>query len=223
AAGLPWVPAWLVWFSQSPLRQEGIPGAFHAWPWLATAATLFATGAIALQLQKGWAEEYSRAARLRPRLFDQTIAWLGLTGATQYRLMLWITFLLTAAVQGAHWGSAYRAHEMAVLEGLYAAFAVAWLFEGKARKAMAPYFLMEVCILGAFLAAREQLHLTRHFWKYEYDIWASLVAFFGFIGSKPLLDRQPREILVPLKSTLLALPIFSVSWIALHHLGTDLA
>lgn len=222
AALLPLVPSWLVWFSQAPLMQEGVEGLRHAWPWLATSATLLATGAIALQLQKGWAEEYARRARLQPRSFDQLIAWLGITGAVHYRVMLWFTFIVTALTQVVHWGLPYKPQEMALVEGLYAAFGVAWILEGKARKAMVGYFLAEVCVLAAFLAAREQLHLTRHFWKYEYDIWASLVAFFTFVGTKQLLDRQPREVLVPLKSTLLALPVFSVSWIILHHLGTDL-
>src|SRR6185295_13015318 len=222
AALLPFVPAWLVWFSQAPLLKEGWEGAFHAWPALATASTLFATGAVALQLKKGWSEEYQRTAALRPRSFDQVISWLGLTGATHYRALLGLSFIVTAVVQALHWGTPFKAHEMALLEGLYAAFGVAWVFEGKARKAMGPYFLMEICVLAAFLAARQQLELTRHVWKYEYDIWASLAAFFAFIGAKQILERQPRELLIPLKSTLLALPIFSVSWIALHHLGTDL-
>jgi hypothetical protein len=221
AAALPWAPAWLVWFSLAPLEKEGLEGAFHSWPALATAATLFATGALASLLQKGWATEYLGAARLRPRLFDQTVAWLGSAGATVYSVLLWITFLVALFVQGAHWGQRFGVKDLILLEGLYAAFAVAWIFEGQAHKSMAPYFLMEACVLAAYIGARQQFVLTPEAWKYEYDVWASLAAFFGFVGAKQILDRQPREILIPLKSALLALPMFSVTWVALHHLAAD--
>jgi len=218
AALLPWAPAWLVWFSQS----RGWEDLLRPWPALATLAALLATGVLALQLQRGWAGQYLGAATLRPRLFDQTIAWLGKTGEAHYRTLLAVTFVGTGLVQAVHWNQRYQAHELALLEGLGAAFAVAWAFEGKARKAPAPYFLVELCVLGMFLAARQQIDATRGAWKYEYDIWASLVAFFAVVGAKQLLERPSREIQVPLQSTLLALPLFSVTWIAWHHLGTDL-
>ncbi|MBI3854878.1 MAG: hypothetical protein HY293_04225, partial [Planctomycetes bacterium] len=222
AALLPIVPAWLVFFSQAPLLEEGLAGAFHAWPALAAAATLLATGALALQFQKGWAAQVAGASRLRPRLYDQTSSWLGLSGAAHYRAILWAVFGVILVVQAAHWGRPFKASEMLLLEGLYAAFAVAWVFEGRARKQTGPYFLMEICALAAFIAARQQLLLTRGLWQVEYDVWVALAAFFGFVGAKQVLDRQPRELLIPLKATLLALPVFSTSWVALHHLGTDM-
>ncbi len=218
AALLPWAPAWLVWFSQS----RGWEDLLRPWPALTTLAALLATGVLALQLQRGWAGQYLQAATLRPRLFDQTFTWLGKTGEAHYRVLLGLSFAGTVLVQAVHWNERYQAHELALLEGLFAAFAVAWVFEGMARKTPAPYFLVELCVLGAFLAARQQLQLTRGAWKYEYDIWASLAAFYVFVGAKQLLERQPRELRIPLQSTLLALPLFSVTWIAWHHLGTDL-
>jgi hypothetical protein len=218
AAALPWTPAWLVWFSQS----RGWDDLLRPWPALATMAALLATGLIALALKRSWAARYLEAATLRPRLFDQTIAWLGRTGEAQYRVLLGLTFMGTVLIQAAHWNQRYAADELALLEGLMAAFAVAWVFEGKSRKAPAPYFLMELCVLGAFLAARQQLQLTRGLWSNEYDIWASLAAFFGLVGAKQLLDRQPREVQIPFKSTLMALPLFSVAWIVYHSLGTNL-
>jgi hypothetical protein len=218
AAGLPWAPAWLVWFSQS----RGWDDLLRPWPALATMAALLATGILALQLQRGWAAQFLQAATLRPRLFDQTIAWLGKTGEGLYRALLGLTFAGTVLIQAAHWNQRFAAHELALLEGLMAAFAVAWVFEGKARKAPAPYFLMEVCVLGAYLAARQQLQLTGELWRNEFDIWASLAAFFGLVGAKQLLDGQPREVQIPFKSTLMALPLFSVAWIVLHSLGTTM-
>jgi hypothetical protein len=218
AALLPWAPAWLVWFSQA----RTVEAALTPWPALVTIATLFATGLGASFLQKGGAELYLKNARLRPRLYDQTVSWLGAHGNAIHSILLWTTVAATALVQGMHWGRPFEAREVVVLELLYAAFAVASFFEGQARKAMAPFFLLEVCVLGSFLVARQQFALTRYGWAYEYDIIASLAAFFGFVGAKQLLDRQPRELLVPLKSSLLALPAFTVAWMLIHHLNTNL-
>jgi len=214
---LPWVPSWLVWFSQTRTSTAGET----AWPLLITGATLYATGVGALFLKRGGAEAYFHVATLRPRLYDQTIAWLGVLGRSIHSVLLWLVFLGTAVVQGLHWGVPFTAREIVVLELLYAAFAVAAFFEGQARKKAELYFLLEFCVLGAFLVARQQLLLTRHAWTYEYDVWASLTAFFAFVGAAQLLERQPREVRIPLTSALLALPAFSVTWIFLHHLGTN--
>ncbi len=212
SAALPWTPAWLVWFGQS---RAGAP---LAWPVLATAATILATGALASVLQK----MPSRVSRLRPRLFDQSIAWLGASGATVRTVALSIATLATAAVQAAHLGEAFAPRELALIEALYAALSVGWFLEGRARKAMAPYFLLQACLLGAFLVARTQLQLAHHAWDLHYDVWASLVAFFACIGLKQVLENQPRQVLVPLHLPLLALPLFSVSWSVLHHLGSGM-
>jgi hypothetical protein len=219
AAILPFVPSWLVWFSQS----RGLHDVLRPWPALATTATLFASGVLALQMKRCWAADYVRVATLRPRLFDQTIAWLGETGRSLYRAILGIALAMTALIMAAHWTGPYLAREMALLEGLLAALATAWAFEGRARKSPIPYFLLELCVLGAFLAARGQIDHTRHSWNFEYDLWASLAAFFGLVGAKQLLEREPREVQIPYRSTLIALPIFSVAWIALHTWNTDLA
>jgi hypothetical protein len=221
AAALPFVPAWLVWFSQ---WRPGAGGLFQTWPVLATSAALFATGALAAFLQKAWAAEYLRSeARFRPRLYDQTISWLGLTGWTIHKTLLLITFAATAVVQVAHWGHPLTAKELVLMEGLWVAFAVAWLYVGRAEKAVSAYVLFELCLLGAFLAGRQQLHLVRGIWRLEYDVLASLAAFFACVGAKQLLERGPREALIPIRSTLLALPVFSVTWIVLHSLHTDFA
>jgi hypothetical protein len=163
-----------------------------------------------------------KSSILKPRLFDHSLAILGERGAAIHSVTLWLTFGVTVVVQALHWGTAFAPREVVVIEGLYAAFAVAAFFEGSTRKAMAPYVLMEFCVLGAYVVARQQLLLTRNLWNYEYDVWASLAAFFAFVGLKQILDRQPRELLLPLKSTLLLLPAFSVTWVAMHHLGTNL-
>ncbi len=218
AAVLPWTPTWLAWFSQTPT----LAAAFTPWPALVTIATLFATGALASMLHKGWAERYAGAARLSPRLYDHAIAWLGIFGSVLHRNLLWLCFGATLLVQGLHWGLPYTAREVALIEILYAAFAVAAGFEGHARKSPAPYFLLEACVLAAYVVVRQQLVLTRGNWKDEYDVWASLAAFFVFVGAQQLLDRRPREVLIPLRSALLALPVFSVTWITMHHLKTDL-
>jgi len=218
AAVLPWTPAWLVWFSQAPTLQAAVT----PWPTLVTVATLFATGALASMLHRGWAEQYAGAARLRPRLYDQTLAWLGEYGAAIQTVLLWGGFAATLAVQAGNWGRPYTAREVALIELLYAGFAVAAGFEGAARKSMAPTFLLEVCVLAAYVVVRQQLSLTRGIWRDEYDVWASLAAFFALVGAKQVFDRQPREVRIPLRSMLLALPVFTVTWIGMHSMKTEM-
>jgi hypothetical protein len=188
---------------------------------LATTAVAFATGALAAWLHNGLAAEYAARARHTPRLFDQTVSWMGAQGATLHRATLAAAFGATALVQIVHFDRAYAPREVALIEALYAGFFAAWLIAGRSRRAMAPHFFLQACALGAFLVVRQQILLTRGLWVPHYDVWASLVAFFGLVGARQLLDRQPREVLVPLNAAFLALPAFSVSWVALHHLGTE--
>jgi hypothetical protein len=220
AALLPWAPAWLVWFSQAkgPFDVD----TWFAWPALATLATLFATGVLASFLQRGGAELYLKSARLRPRLYDQTVTWMGAHGSAIHTTLLWATAALTALVQAVHWGRAFQPQEVAAIELLYAGIGVAAFFEGRGRKSMAPFFLLEFCVLAAYLVARQQLLLAKHVWSDEYDVWASLAAFFGVVGLKQALEGRPRELMVPVKSALLALPAFSVAWMTLHGLNTNL-
>jgi hypothetical protein len=213
AAALPWTPAWLVGFSQAH--------EFSAWTILVTAAIVFATGTAALILH--WKGTPASPARLRARLFDQTISWMRESGATIHSAALWISFIATAIVQAIQPGTPFEHRELFLIVGLYAAFGVAWVFEGKSRKAMAPYFLMKACVLGAFLAARQELFVARHFWSPEYDLWASLAAFFGLVAAKERLNRQPREMRLPFTVTLLVLPLFTIAWGALHHMSTEMA
>lgn len=205
-------PAWLVWFSQArTLELAATP-----WPTLVTSATLLATGTTAMLIARGMVNLQSTA--LKPRLYDHSGSFLAAHGARIHSVLLWFTFGVTVLVQVAQGGHHFKVREAIVIEGLYAAFAVAAWFEGSVRKAMAPYILMEFCVLGGFLVARQQLP----WWNYEYDVWASLAAFFAFVGLKQILDQQPRELKIPVKSALLLLPAFSVAWIAMHHLGTNL-
>ncbi len=220
AALLPFVPAWLVWFSQ---WRPGVEGGV-SWAVLTTAGTLFATGALASIFPKVWTTEYIRSARFRPRLYDHVVSWLGMVGENLHTALLLTSFVATLVVQGMHWGERVAVRELVLLEGLYVAFAVDWLFVGRAKKAVAAYFFVEVCLLAAFLAGRQQYQLIRHDWQYQYDVWASLAAFFALVGVKQIFEDAPREAKIPIQSTLLALPVFSVTWMVMHSLlHTDFA
>lgn len=224
AAGLlPWVPTWLVYFSQAPLQEQGLGAAFRAWPVLTAAAMVFLTGCFARHFQARLAPGYERLTRRQPRLIDQTLSWMGACGANIYSTALWLTFLITVAVQVSHYGSAFEPREFGLIAGLYAAFAAAWYFEGQHRKSMAAYFALQLCVLGFFAVIRRQLMLTTSFWNYEYDVWASLAVSFCLSGTKQIFDLQPREVRIPLLGTLFGLPAIAMIWVLIHQLGTNAA
>ena len=115
------------------------------------------------------------------------------------------------------------APEFSLLLLLEAALTVAWRFEGKQRDSMLAYSLMQLCAAAFFASIRRQLMLTTHGWNYEYDVWASLVFSFALAGAKQVLDLQPRALRTPLLTTLCALPIIALVWVAVHGLSIDLA
>jgi len=224
AAGLlPWIPTWLVYFSQASLQGQGIGAAFRAWPILSATAVLFLTGCFARHFQARLGPMYEQLTRRQPRLIDQTLSWMGSCGANIHRTVLWLAFLATAAVQVSHYGSAFEPREFGFIAVLYAAFVVAWYVEGQLRKSMAAYVILQLCVLGFFGVIRRQLMLTTSFWNYEYDVWASLAVSFCLSGTKQVFDLQPREVRVPLLGTLFALPVVAMAWVLIHNLGTNAA
>jgi hypothetical protein len=112
---------------------------------------------------------------------------------------------------------------MALIVVLYATLGAGWLVEGRARRAIAPYAMLELCALGLFAAVRRQILLTQDVWRYEFDVWAGLAAALCLAGTKQAWDRQPREIRVPLLGALLAVPVATLLWVAWRDLGTDTA
>jgi hypothetical protein len=110
-----------------------------------------------------------------------------------------------------------------LITGIYALSTIAWYFEGKLRRNISSYFVMQLCALGFFAVIRSQLKLTTEFWIHEYDVWASLVISFALAATKKYLDVRPRELRIPMLSTLCALPVIAMIWVLWHRLGSDIA
>lgn len=213
SAALLFVPAWLVYFSQAPFEGD-------AWTILATAGTLLLTGCFAGLHSSHLARAYAALARPRPRLFDQTISWMTASGATIRTALLWTTFLVTGGVQLLHALRPFPEHELFLLGGLHAAFIAAWLWEGSARRNMAPYVLVQFAVLGLFLVVRQQLVLTTSLWKPEYDVAAALGVSVVLSGVRPFLDKLRREVRAPLVATLLILPALALAGVLGMGLGS---
>jgi hypothetical protein len=207
------VPVWLVYFSQS--RQPS------PWPWLATTATVLATGLFARWVQQSFYAPYSERERNPPRLFDQMLTSLGTQGTAVSSVSLYLVFALTAWVQCSHYGRPFALHDLALMLVLYGVSAYAWFEEGRLRQTMLPYFMLQFCVIGFFAVIRRQLMLTLGWWNYEYDVWASLLVSFSLAGAKQILPLGPREARIPLLGTLLAMPVAVMIWVLIHGLGTD--
>ncbi|MBI3550068.1 MAG: hypothetical protein HY078_13605 [Elusimicrobia bacterium] len=206
------VPAWLVYFSQC---REPAP-----WPALAVTLACLATGGAARWVQDR-AALFSMPSVRQARLIDQLASTLSAHGYALNTAALYAVFALTAHAQVLHYGAAFETRELAAMLALYGASAAAWYYEGRLRKSATPYFLMQLCVLGFFAVLRRQFMLTYNFWNYEYDVWASLAVSFALAGAKQLLPLEPREQRIPLLGTLLTMPVVSMVWVLLHHLGTN--
>jgi len=217
------IPIWLVYFSQAPFKAHGPAAGVEPWPVLAGTATLVL---IALA---GRLSPHHRAAACRTRLrcqqrcLDLTLGWMETEGLRNHRVTLVLATAIVCAVQGLHYQSALGLREFSLLILLESALAVAWFFEGRDRQSMAAYFLMQLCAAAFFASIRRHLMLTTVWWKFEYDVWASLAVSFGIAGVKQVLDMRPRELRVPLLTTLCALPVIALGWVMGHGLGVDLA
>jgi hypothetical protein len=213
AAQVPFaVPVWLAYFSQ--VREP------YPWPTLAAAAALLATGTFARWIQDGGPRLAAEEGRA-PLLADQTLAVLSEEGRDLNSVFLYVVFAMTASVQVLRYDLAFDARGLALILGLYGGCAAAWYEEGRLRRSMPPYFMLQFCVLGFFAVIRRQLMLTLHFWNYEYDVWASLIVSFGLAGAKQILPLGPREARIPLLGTLLAMPVAVMIWVLIHGLGTN--
>ncbi len=213
AAILLFVPTWLVYFSQG--------ASFEPWPVLATSTVLFLTG-VACGLAAHRPSLTETTLDRLPRRFDQTFFWIKTSGSTLNTTTLWISVVAVSALQVHHYDTAWTRVEFGLIAGLYAAFSFAWFYEGRQRKNMMSYIMLELCLFAFFAVARRQLMLTTNLWTYEYDVWASLAASFIISGIKNAVNAQ-REARYPMVGTILALPAAAIAWVLIHHLGTDMA
>ena len=220
---LPFVPVWLVYFSQAPFGALGLVGAIQPWPVLTAALVLFLTGLAAERYQARGAARYHAWPRARLFLFDRTLSELETHGARLHVATLGITLLAAAAVQVAGYQRPYPMREVIVLSALYAGLTLAWYRRARQTPSLAASFLMQLCVAGALAAVRRQLMLTTHLWTYEYDVWASLAASTLLTGARGLLERQPRPLATSLLTSLCVLPVLAMGWVVVHGLGADLA
>jgi hypothetical protein len=213
-----WVPVWLVYFSQARFAERGLDAALEAWPILAGAAAVFLTGLAGRLFPAHGAAGYRAWPRSRFRLFDIMLGWLETAGLALHRATVWISTAIVAALQVWHYNQAFAAREFGLLILLEAALAAAWFFEGKDRQSMLANYLTQFCAAMFFASIRRHLMLTTEWWRYEYDVWASLALSFALAGAKQALDLR-----TPLLTTLCALPVLALVWVAVHGLGVDLA
>jgi hypothetical protein len=223
AAALPWVPVWLVWFALAPLREEGLEGAGHAWPTLCATATLFLTGLGAGFFRRSLAEGFRAWTHEPPRLFDQTLSWLAASGAQVRLATLGIATGVCGWTQFVHLGERFQPDAFVLLLLLFAGLTAGWAGELRERKSTGAFVLAELCALGFLFALRSEVVRTVAAWTPEYDAAALVGAFLVLAGMKPLLDRQPREVRMPLLATLFLLPVASIGWVIAKGLGTDAA
>ena len=223
AATLLWIPAWLVYFSQAPLLERGLAGAFLAWPVLASLMTLFVIGGFSRLYPEYLAAAYKAWPRSHFRLFDLTFSWLESVGKQIHLVVLWLTFLLAGGVLVFHYQVALAPREIVLLALLEAGLAAAWYYQGKVSETMIPYYMMQLSALACFASLRRHLMLTTGLWNYEYDVWISLVLSVGLAGAKQVLDLQPRKLRLPFLTTLCVLPGVALVWVMLHGLGSNMA
>ena len=216
------VPTWLVFFSQARW-DDGISGVLATWPLLATVATIFATGSLCRWFQLRMLTRYDAWERTRPRLFDQALWLAGEKGGMLNSITLWSSFVVAVVVQLLHYSEVFQTREIVLLCGMYAVFAVGWFYEGRQRRTISAYIVLQLCVVGFFAVLRRQLINTTDFWTPEYDVWASLVVSFGLCGAKQVIDVRPREIRIPLMGTLLGLPAVALVWVVYNKMGSDVA
>ena len=223
AALLCGVPAWLAFFSQAQIEQDGFRAIFRAWPALVTTGVILLTGLSARAFQAWLVPAYDRLDRVRPRLFDQTLSWFATRGADINSCALWFSFFATAAAQVVHYGRPFGNAELGLVLVLYALLATGWFHEGRLRHNIPSYVVLQLCVVAFFAVIRRQLMLTTDFWTPQYDVWASLIVSCALTGTKQYCDVQPREVRIPLLGTLMGLPVVALVWVLWNDLGTDVA
>ena len=134
-------------------------------------------------------------------------------------LILWISPVVLAGLVVAHYRHPYEPRALAAGVLLWIAIATAWYLRMGRSGSFAPAFLAQVSALGAAVMVRRQLMLTLPDWRYEYDVWASLLVSLALA----VLERGARNVRVPSMITLGVMPLLAIAWIVLHGLGPDIA
>lgn len=213
---------WLAYFSQSRLPESGLDALLDAWPILAASLAILATGATARLFKRRWAALFETVSVVQPRLYHQTLSFLGRFGDLVNTCCLWVCFALSVLAMLLHYQEPFSPGALGLFAVLWAGQAWAWHVEGRERGAILSHVIAELCVFGLFALVRRQLILTTTLWTPEYDVWASLAVSACLTGARGAIERQPREARLSLTGTIVALPVAAMAWTLARGLGTDI-
>ena len=221
AALLLWAPAWLIFFGQAHDKQ--FTDFFSVRSILTGALSLLITGTAAKYYKSVLISKYNLVERSQPRLFDLTLSWLDKSGYMVNIAMLCVILPSAGWITLLNHHTAFETGNFSLILLLYLGSAAAWSLEGIRLNRMLPFFIMEVCAVGAWSVSRCQIINTiPGFWKYEYDIWFSLFVAGIASGLLQLPAINSKKIRVPLTFMLCAMPVSALASILLNNMGTNI-
>lgn len=216
-------PLWLVFFIYQTCVVLNGKLVFSNTGFALSAITVALTGSGCLLFKQFLLKKYLEAAIYPPFVYDQFLTFAGKWGGILFSSALYIAFIMTVLTQVCHYMDPFSQTDLVLVCILYAGLTVAWYFDGQRTRTMPPYYLLQLCFLGCFAVIRRQLMLTTDFWNYEYDVWAALLGSFILVGVKQFVDLKPKEVRVPVLTSICLLPVIALVWVMVHQLGTNTA
>ncbi len=215
---------WLLYFSQIPYVEADPACFFNAWAVLLSVASVMAmtVGVDCLpDVHRIRLAEFERRKSGRGCV---EVACQWLRHAVEVRTaVLFTTFPVVLLLQVTHYHVAFTEREFVAYLLIMLAFATLWYVQGRRRKHALCFYLAEGAVFAVFFAVRRQLVLTYDAWDCNYDIWVALAASFIIAASKRMLDARPAEERAPAVLTLCAMPLVSMLWVVVNHLGVNTA
>lgn len=221
-AALPvWAPTWLVFFihAHGKASTEWV----STFSLLITALALLVTGLSARYYKLQAGEKYEQLPRLNPRLFDITLNWLNQTGFKINLAMLATVFLFLTLLTLMQWSApAFPVENFTLILILYIVSSIAWCMEGLRLQHMLPFFLMEICGMGAWFHTRIQIiKSVPDFWRAEYDLWSSIFAAGLICALLQLPKFRVKQIRIPLTFMFCFMPLSALSLTLINHMGSN--
>lgn len=223
AAVLACVPVWLAFWSQAQFLEVGWTAVNESWPFLCAVGVMLSIAFLGSQFQGRPAERYLLKERSNPRILDHVLFLFAAHSRQILNSALWIAPAILGIILATHIGEPYEPKELATGVALWIAIAAGWYFRIRETTSFVPVFLAQASVLGAVIMVRQQLMLTLGDWRYEYDVWASVLVSLALAGAKQLIDRGSLNVRVPSMITLCAMPVMAVAWILIHDLGPDIS
>ena len=225
AVSLPWIPVWLVYFSQTRFLELGNEATANLWPVMCAVAAALGIAFLGRAFQTQQGERYKLEVRPTVRLFDHALWWFAVSGRTIAQMVMRASIAGLSIIVAVHYASslAYQPRELMLGITLWLAVGAGWLLEMRKSETMEPSILLQGCLLGAYLMVRQQLMLTTDFWTSEYDVWMSLAVSLTLAGTKDLMAVQPRRVCMPFLVTLCVMPAVALGLVFVNGLGPDIA